>query len=89
MLLYCKSQDFAKQTVYDYQLIPFESKTIYAWLAEKTSFLKPTLERYCNGCKVSLGIKWLAGYGRIGARVAVLFTLRSKKGRLIAVVVKA
>lgn len=37
--LRCKSQDFIHQTVYDYQLIPFESETSRGSVAEKTSFL--------------------------------------------------
>jgi hypothetical protein len=37
--LFCKTQDFTNQTMYDCQLIPFESKTIHDLLSEKTSFL--------------------------------------------------
>jgi hypothetical protein len=48
--LFCKTQDFTNQTMYDCQLIPFESKTIHDLLSEKTSFLKPATNSVLENC---------------------------------------
>lgn len=53
----CKSQDFIHQTVYDYQLIPFESETSHGSVAEKTSFLNSSLCHFYDSIKVTFEIE--------------------------------